>query len=353
MQQKLNRRDFLKLSGLAMGSLALRPRLYEDGVFDTRIFDDPGSLGIVRVGVPEVKVYSEPSYQSNEVALFLRDALLSIKERLVSPYGPQFNPRWYRIPEGYIHTAYLQPVENRPQVANYTIPEGGQLAEITVPGTQSMRHTKFYGWQNLYRLYYGSIHWVTNIDRGPDNEMWYEITDDLLKVPYWIPAQHARLIDPSEITPLSPDVPPHEKRVKISIKRQSLTAYEGDQIVLHTEISTGIPGLAPGPGGIPSATPRGTFNIHLKTPVRHMGDGRLTDEVLAYELPGVPWVAFFVDTGVAFHGTYWHDNYGNEMSKGCVNMRIDEAKWLYRWMTPTLEAHQWHRAGLGTKVEVV
>ncbi len=352
MKSSLNRREFLKLSGLTLGALAFRPRLYTDEVFDFSLFDQPHPLGIVRVGVPEVRVYSEPTYESNTVTTFLKDSMLRIDERLVSPYGPQFNPRWYRIAEGYIHTAYLQPVDCLPQTPNYTIPEGGQLVEISVPGTQSMRHTKFYGWENLYRLYYGSTHWVTAIDRGPDNELWYEITDDLLKLPYWISARHARFIDASEITPLSPDVPPHEKRVKISIKRQSLTAYEGDEIVLHTEISTGIPG-SEGVGGIPSATPRGTFNVHLKTPVRHMGDGRLTGDVLAYELPGVPWVAFFVDTGVAFHGTYWHDNYGNEMSKGCINMRIDEAKWLYRWMTPTIEANQWHRAGLGTKIEVV
>ena len=41
----------------------------------------------------------------------------------------------------------------------------------------------------------------------------------------------------------------------------------------------------------------------------------------AYELPGVPWVSYFTGNGVAFHGTYWHDNFGSPTSHGCLNMR--------------------------------
>jgi lipoprotein-anchoring transpeptidase ErfK/SrfK len=83
-----------------------------------------------------------------------------------------------------------------------------------------------------------------------------------------------------------------------------------------------------------------------------MGNGKLTSDINAYELPGVPWVAFFVDTGVAFHGTFWHDNYGNEMSHGCVNMRPEEAKWLYRWLTPIADPGKMVNGGKGTKVIV-
>jgi lipoprotein-anchoring transpeptidase ErfK/SrfK len=42
-------------------------------------------------------------------------------------------------------------------------------------------------------------------------------------------------------------------------------------------------------------------------------------------------VCFFHTTGVSFHGTYWHDNFGAPMSQGCVNMRIADARWLFRW----------------------
>ena len=104
--------------------------------------------------------------------------------------------------------------------------------------------------------------------------------------------------------------------------------------------------------GIPTDTPKGRFHIGNKMPSRHMGDGTMDSDIYAYELPGVPWNMFFVSTGVAFHGAYWHDNFGYRMSAGCVNLRPEEAKWLYRWTTPVLEPGEWHHYERGTRVEV-
>ena len=79
----------------------------------------------------------------------------------------------------------------------------------------------------------------------------------------------------------------------------------------------------------------------------------LTDDTEAYVLPGVPWVSFFEpENGVAFHGTYWHQNYGMPMSHGCINMVSDEAKWLYRWTTPIATPADWEKRGHGTQVTV-
>jgi hypothetical protein len=84
-----------------------------------------------------------------------------------------------------------------------------------------------------------------------------------------------------------------------------------------------------------------------------MGDGTLTDDPEAYELPGVPWVCFFTKDGIAFHGTYWHDNFGSRMSSGCVNLRSADARWLYRWTTPAIYAGEWYTRGMGTLVEIL
>ena len=62
------------------------------------------------------------------------------------------------------------------------------------------------------------------------------------------------------------------------------------------------------------------------------GDGEITSDLNAYELPGVPWVSYFYShTGVAFHGTYWHDGYGFRKSHGCVNLSPKDSAWLYNW----------------------
>ena len=58
-----------------------------------------------------------------------------------------------------------------------------------------------------------------------------------------------------------------------------------------------------------------------------------------YYLPDVPFIMYFYK-GYGLHGTYWHNNFGQPMSHGCVNMPTPEAEWAYNW------------AGIGTPVIV-
>ncbi len=40
------------------------------------------------------------------------------------------------------------------------------------------------------------------------------------------------------------------------------------------------------------------------------------------------------------------------MSHGCVNMKPEEANWLFRWLTPISETSERIRKGYGTRVIV-
>lgn len=345
MDARVSRRDFLKLSSLSLGGLAF------NRFGDSAATKPQDALGYIRVAVDEVRIYSEPSYSSKVIRTQKRDQLLYFFDKFNSPEGPIFNPTWYQLDEGFIHTAYTQSVETTLNEVVSRIRPEGQIFQVTVPLTQSYRNTKAYGWQKLYRLYYQSNHWVTGIETGPDGALWYKLTDELLLIDYFVLAAHMRPIADSELSPISTHIPPEKKRVDVSIAEQRMWAYEDSELVLDTKVSTGIPNL-PTSNGVPTATPRGIFNISSKMPVRHMGDGRVTADIQAYELPGVPWVSYFTQTGVAFHGTYWHDNYGNEMSHGCVNMRPDESKWLFRWLTPESDPKVVNTNGYGTRVKV-
>lgn len=352
MRGAFSRRDFLKLGGLALSGLALTPRIFGHSV------KPPDAVGLVRVaGTHDVQVYDQPEYpryndKVKVIAARKRDQLLYVYEKFEAETGPEFNPYWYRVDEGYMHTAYLQPVQTLLNEPVSFVREKGELFEVTVPLTQSYRLTKTFGWEKLYRLYYQSTHWVTGIEEGPDGALWYKILDELLNINYYVLAAHMRKIPSSELTPVSPRVAPEDKRVEVSIAEQRLIAYEEGAVVMDTKISTGIPGLQTS-NGIPSYTPTGNWVVFSKMPVRHMGNGQVTSDVLAYELPGVPWVSYFHEWGVAFHGTYWHDNYGNEMSHGCVNMRPEEAKWLFRWLTPPNYPIEVQATGNGTLVRVI
>ncbi len=328
-----------------MSSLAFRP------VFNLWEGFDTGDLA--RVTIYSVSVYKQPNDKSEIVRQRYRDELIHIYYEVNSPYGPGYNPLWYRVWGGYIHSAHIERVKVRLNPVLSSIPEKGQLVELTVPFSQSMRRIRTNQWNPEYTLYYGSNHWAMGIEEGPDGQPWYRLRDELLEVEYDIPAAHLRPVTAEEFTPISPDVPPEKKRVEVSLTQQTLTAYEGDKVVLKTKISSGIQTPPPYPNGIPTETPRGTFHVQTKMPSKHMGDGNLTSDVEAYELPGVPWASFFEPkTGVAFHGTYWHNNFGIPMSHGCVNMRTEEAKWLFRWLTPVSSPDDWTRIGYGTEVTV-
>lgn len=342
MVPNLKRREFLKLAGLAAGVSVIKP-------------PPPTSLskpfGIGRVADTWIGLYKEPSFRASQLTTIHRDTLLTLLSREVTDEGPLHNPLWYRVPDGYVHSGKIQQVKWNIQAPWSEIPETGALFEVSVPYTRSFRNADPES-DPFYRLYYQSIAWVEALVTGTDGRLWYRLLDDLLKVNYFVRAEHLRRIRPEELTPLSPGVPAGAKRIDISLANQELMAFEHDRMVFRTRIASGVQDSRPRTNGIPTATPQGQFYITHKMPLRHMGNGHLTANLEAYELPGVPWVSYFYKTGVAFHGTYWHSDYGRPQSHGCINMRPEEAKWLFRWSTPVIEADVILETGHGTSVYV-
>jgi lipoprotein-anchoring transpeptidase ErfK/SrfK len=102
--------------------------------------------------------------------------------------------------------------------------------------------------------------------------------------------------------------------IDIDLSTQRLTAYENSTAVRSTSVSTGLPR---------TPTPTGEYRIYVKYRADDMaGPG--------YYLADVPYVMYFY-RGYGLHGTYWHANFGQPMSHGCVNLPTSEAQWLYNW----------------------
>ena len=352
MSVHLSRRDFLKLGFVAAGGLAARHFAASPAITEYFPIEQEEWLStpnLVRVATKQISLYSLPQDDARIIKQHFRDEVLNIYEEITPPTGPWWNPIWYRVWGGYVHSANVQKVEIRHNPVVQALRPEGQLAEITVPFTQSYRFVRNQGWARLYRLYYQTNHWVTGLEEGPDGKPWYQLTDELGGTKFHIPAHHVRLIADEELTPISPGVP--NKRVEVDLTRQTLTAYEGDAQVFFSKVSSGIQARVP-EGSLPTETPTGTFNIFSKMPSKHMGDGRLTDNLEDYELVGVPWTAFFDHRGYAIHGTFWHTNFGVRMSRGCVNLPNEQAKWLFRWMTPESVPSAVEQTGFGTRVDV-
>lgn len=121
-----------------------------------------------------------------------------------------------------------------------------------------------------------------------------------------------------------------EKWIEVDLSEQKLTAYEGSNVFLSTPISSGLPW---------TPTPTGEFWIWIKLRATRMegGEGKYY-----YNLPNVPYVMFFQNAsvpswkGYGLHGTYWHNDFGNPHSHGCVNLPTAMAEKLYYWTSPTI-----------------
>jgi lipoprotein-anchoring transpeptidase ErfK/SrfK len=111
---------------------------------------------------------------------------------------------------------------------------------------------------------------------------------------------------------LPPGVKKGEIWIDIDLSNQLLQIYKGKNLLNTFVVSTGT-------WRTPTIT--GQYRIYVKYPAADMaGPG--------YYLPRVPYVMYFYK-GYGIHGTYWHNNFGTPMSHGCVNLRTDNAEWVY------------------------
>lgn len=115
-----------------------------------------------------------------------------------------------------------------------------------------------------------------------------------------------------------------EKWIEIDLSEQTLTAHQGDAIFLQSPISSGLW----------NKTPPGEYRIWYKIKSTKMEGGSKLNHTYYY-LPNVPYSMFFFgDYGI--HGTYWHSNFGQPMSHGCVNAPTPIAEKLFYWSDPQL-----------------
>jgi len=119
-----------------------------------------------------------------------------------------------------------------------------------------------------------------------------------------------------------------ERWIEIDLSDQKLYAHEGDKIVYEFLVSSGK--WAP--------TPTGEFRVWIKLRYTLMHGGDKAKHTYYY-LPNVPYTQYFYK-GFGLHGTYWHNNFGNPMSHGCVNLATPDAEKLFYWTSPLVEQGQ-------------
>jgi len=363
--QSITRREFLRLGEMgiaaALGlfipssknfSRFLDKYNYRSNI-PNNILEDINKIEVIppnqqgRVLELSVNVYDKPTFSGTRVNRYWRDWILPITDITIGTSEDSFNMVWYKVgEEGYVHSGVIQPVFTITNPVITQIPEGGTLAEITVPFTDAH-------WDPgqdkpvAYRFYYATTYWVMEIVQDVDGLPWYGVRDDKWEYMFYVPASHMRLIPSNELIPISFNVPSQMKRIEVHIPEQVMIAYEYDQPVFMARVASG----AVFSNGNYS-TPTGRHQTFHKRASRHMARGNLAAN--GYDLPGVPWNSYITEDGIAFHGTYWHNNFGRPRSHGCINLTPQAAKWVYLWTKPDAPPDQEDiYESTGTNVDII
>ena len=125
------------------------------------------------------------------------------------------------------------------------------------------------------------------------------------------------------------EVRANERWLDVSVAEQVLVAYEGERPVFTTLVSTGRDDPR-------HRTPLGVHAIWIKLAFSDMSNLGI-DAPSEYAIEDVPWVQFFEGSN-GLHAAFWHDDFGNARSHGCVNLSPRDARYLFDFTQPALPA---------------
>lgn len=115
--------------------------------------------------------------------------------------------------------------------------------------------------------------------------------------------------------------------LEVDLSEQRLYVKENGAVTDSWPISSGL-------DISPTIQGRFAINWHVRSQTMRASDP--SNPYWNYEVPNVEWVMYF-NGDQAFHGIYWHSNFGNQMSHGCVGMPNWRAQQIYNWAPDGVE----------------
>lgn len=148
---------------------------------------------------------------------------------------------------------------------------------------------------------------------------WYQVQGG------YIYSAHVFLPDPNAASPFIRSNA--ERRIDVSVSRQTLTVYVGQNPVYTARVTTGKPGYE---------TPVGSYRLWPGSRVLNetmtSGQAAITDPDEAYNVKNVLYTQYFDALGDALHLNYWQPEWvfgAQPTSHGCVGLLLQDAQWLW------------------------
>lgn len=361
MKRPLSRRDFLKLAGFGLGAMAFKPyKSFElDALYIPKPLPQFPNSEIIGRLVDQTDIRSRPTNDpllNTSIGTLPADHLIPWEREVIGNVIGLTNQRYLETPQGYIWSSRVQPTKNLPNIPITEMPAGqpGFWAEVTVPYIElTLEGVAVSPWLLDHitynfppRLYYGQVVWIDQIRQndgfveyrwnegdqghgygyGPYGEM------------FWADGAGLKVLTDEDVAPISADIDPNEKKIVVDVTYQTLSCFEGNNEVFFCRIASGQV-YDPLTGAISDelATPVGDMSAWWKIISKNMTAG---NEQAGYSTPAVPWCTFISGEGVAIHGAFWHNDFGERRSHGCINVKPEDAKWIFRWTMPYISVMQ-------------
>lgn len=281
-----SRRSFLKLSGIALSATALQPlqslRLLEEQTHHQ---------GRALAALP---VYQKADFNAPVIAHRWPDSVVTILED---------QQAWYRIEDGFVPRAEVQPILAIPANANLNIPNEPFWAEVVGTVAVIRQHCAANA-PLVTRIGHGGVAQV--IDRLPGTPSnWYAIADSKGGLLGWTQSSVWHPVQQAEFNAA-------DRLLQIDTQAQQITAFENDAVMLQA------------PASLNGVIASGTYHWQEQQMGGYQAD--------AYH--GVPWVTRF-GSNYTITGIYWHNRFGESIPGPTVQLTPLLARWLYGWLTPS------------------
>jgi hypothetical protein len=237
---------------------------------------------------------------------------------------------WWSTTEGYVSLDALQPSTN-PWATQWTVPDSllavnGWWGSIT--SSANVRAGPTTDAPTIGRLAGGNL--VKVLVEGPGEDIqgsatWYRI-DGGRYAGGWV---HSSLVKhaapPRANTTPPPSGASSGRWIVVDRSQHSLTVVDDGQPTFVTYVALGVAGRD---------TPTGVYSTWGKYRADEMTSASVADPGGYYNLPNVPDTQYYKDGGFAIHGTYWHDDFANDESHGCINVTWTDGRYLFGQTLP-------------------
>ena len=357
MNHNFSRRDFLKVAGVGLGAMAFRPfklETYYDKIYTAKRLPQYPASEIIGRMTGMTDVHSRPSndpLQATTTGVLYDDNLIEWGREVIGTAVGLTNQKYLETAGGYVWSSRVQPTRNLPNTPITEMPAGqaGFWAEVTVPYIElTLEGAVVSSWlQSLIsynfppRVYYGQVIWIDQVrqSNGFAEYRWNEAPGrgygpgDI----FWADGAGLKVLTEADVAPISPEIDPNEKKIVADLTYQKMSCFEGNNEVFFCRISSGAIFDAYGAPTDSFSTPVGELNTHWKIISLNMSGG---GSASGYSTPAVPWDTVISGDGIAIHGAFWHNDFGERRSHGCINVKPEDAKWVFRWTTPHISLAQ-------------